>query len=150
MRDNDPRPLLRNALRMLRPGGWIQWDEIDVWNAYTVGVAGDTEREEGFQRKQELTPMSSLHWVKELEAFVTEVGFHDVKRERVDCNLSLAKYYQDMQFLVMEEEAAHKDVEGREMVERAIAEGVQEGRKGRARVTPKVVVLGRKSGGPGE
>ena len=52
--------------------------------------------------------MSSLKWVKELHSIMEEVGFEDVRREEIRCNLRLAKYYQDMQFLVMEEEATKR------------------------------------------
>ena len=155
IRGNDPRPVLRNALKMLKPRGWIQWDELDPWGAYTISTTdihhsvpekcSDGQPEKQFQRKQELTAMSTLTWVTQLHEIMQEVGFEDIRREEIPCNVGLAKYYQDMQFLVMEEEAANKGTkEEREKVERAIAEGVAESQEGRARVTPKVVVLGRK------
>lgn len=162
---NDPRPLLRNALKMLKPGGWLQWDELDPWNAHTVSTstgekkpgshheAGDGNTADkvgknataGFQKKQELTAMDTLRWVRELHSMIQEVGFEEVRREEIGCDLGLAKYFQDMQFLVMEEEAASKGTEQeKEMVESAIEEGVAESQEGKARVTPKVVCLGRK------
>ncbi|KAL8729545.1 MAG: hypothetical protein Q9166_004625 [cf. Caloplaca sp. 2 TL-2023] len=68
-----------------------------------------------------------------------EPGFEDVRKEEVPCDIRLAKYYQDMQFMVMEEQAAAQaTAEGKEKVERAIEDGVRESR-GRARVTPKMV-----------
>ena len=30
MRDEDARPLIRNLTRLLKPGGWLQWDELNV------------------------------------------------------------------------------------------------------------------------
>ncbi|KAI4122702.1 MAG: hypothetical protein LQ338_005666 [Usnochroma carphineum] len=134
---------------MLKAGGSIQWDELDPWCAYTA-VAGTqqqegNEAEKGFQRKQELTAMSTLKWVSELHTAMEEVGFENVRREEVACDLRLAKYFQDMQFLVMEEEAANKaTAEEKEMVEAAIREGVRDSQNGKARVTPKIVCLGRK------
>lgn len=150
--DNDPRPVLRHALRMLKMGGALQWDELDPWGAYTVQVCqreGKEERGEAaggrFQKDQELTAMSSLKWVKELHSVMQEVGFEDVRREEISCDLRLAKFFQDMQFLVMEEEAERKGtVEGKELVADAIRQGVRDSRDGMARVTPKIVCLGRK------
>ena len=145
--DNDPRPVLRNALRMLKKGGYLQWDELDPWKAYTVVVGkplGD-EVEGTFQKKQELTDMSTLKWVLDLHSIIDEVRFEGVRRHAVSCDIGLAKYYQDMQFMVMEEQAASTvTVKERAMVERAIREGVWESHEGKARVTPKVVYLGRK------
>lgn len=157
IRNNDPRPVLKNAMTMLKEGGWIQWDELDPWGAYTISTGHsepnsslirekeNPEVEEQFQRKQELTAMSTLTWVTRLHEMMEEIGFEEVTREEIACHVGLAKYYQDMQFLVMEEEAANKGTsEERERVERAIGEGVRESREGRARVTPKVVCLGRR------
>ena len=145
--NNDPRPLLKNALRMLKKGGYLQWDELDPWKAYTVVVekqlGGEAERT--FQKKQELTDMSTLKWVLDLHSIIDEVGFENVRRHAISCDIRLAKYYQDMQFMVMEEQAASKaTVEERVMVEKAIREGVRESREGKARLTPKVVYLGKK------
>ncbi|KAL8698797.1 MAG: hypothetical protein Q9224_001690 [Gallowayella concinna] len=146
VRDNDPRPILRNAFRMLKRGGCLQWDELDPWGAITV-VAGQPrgdETGENFQKRQELTPMDTLNWVLELHSIMEEVGFEDVKKEDIACDLRLAKYYQDMQFMVMEEQAAAEaTAEGKERVGKAIRDGVGES-YGKARVTPKMVVLGRK------
>ena len=89
--------------------------------------------------------MGTLRWVSELHAIMQEVGFEDVRREEIACDLRFAKYYQDMQFLVMEEEATRKaTVVDREAVGTAIECGVRESRNGKARVTPKIVCLGRK------
>ncbi|KAL8727983.1 MAG: hypothetical protein Q9181_005500 [Wetmoreana brouardii] len=151
IRDNNPRPVLRNALRMLKAGGYLQWDELDPWGAYTVvpGKQQGDGAENGFQKKQELTAMSTLEWVLQLHSIMEEVGFENVRREEIACDLRLAKYYQDMQFLVMEEEAANKATAAeKDIVEEAIKEGVRDSRDGRARVTPKMVCLGRKPGPP--
>ncbi|KAL8827041.1 MAG: hypothetical protein Q9191_003425 [Dirinaria sp. TL-2023a] len=162
VRNNNPRPLLRNALKMLKPGGWLQWDELDPWNAHTVSAATEENRPQSqnaadkmgekatteFQKKQELTAMDTLRWVRELDSVIQEVGFEEVRREEIGCDHGLAKYFQDMQFLVMEEEASSKSTEReKETVMRAIEEGVVESQEGRARVTPKVVCLGRKPQG---
>ena len=148
--DNNPRPLLRNVLRMLKPGGYLQWDELDPWGAYTVH-AGTQHLENGgvggrFQKNQELTAMSTLKWVSKLHTTIQETGFEDVRREKIACDLRFAKYYQDIQYLVMEEEAARKGtVVEQEVVGRAIECDVRESRGRKARVTPKIVCLGRKS-----
>lgn len=146
VRDNDPRPILKNALRMLKPGGHLQWDELDPWGAFTV-TAGKQLKDEAvndFQKRQELTAMSTLEWVRDLHSIMAELAFEDVRRDEVRCDLRLAKYYQDTQFMVMEEQAAAQATEKeRDRVKEAIREGVRESH-GRARVTPKIVCLGRK------
>ncbi|KAI4263130.1 MAG: hypothetical protein L6R42_001714 [Xanthoria sp. 1 TBL-2021] len=54
IRDNDPRPILKNALRMLKKGGYLQWDELDPWGAFTV-VASKQMKDEYGQRVPEAT-----------------------------------------------------------------------------------------------
>ena len=36
VRDHDPDFLISNAAAMLKPGGWIQWDEFDLASAYVL------------------------------------------------------------------------------------------------------------------
>lgn len=34
VKNNDPRPVLANLIKLLKPGGYIQWDEVDSMNCY--------------------------------------------------------------------------------------------------------------------
>ncbi|CAO1604435.1 hypothetical protein XANCAGTX0491_007992 [Xanthoria calcicola] len=146
VRDNDQRPILKNALRMLKPGGYLQWDELDPWAAFTVTASKQMmdEAVNDFQNRQEVTAMSNLEWVKDLHSIMAELSFEDVRREEVRCDLRLAKYYQDLHFMVMEEQAAAQATDKeRDRVKEAIREGVRESH-GQTRMRPKIVLLGRK------
>jgi SAM-dependent methyltransferase len=145
VRYNDPRPILRNVLELLKPGGYLQWDELNVFeaNVASTNPATDTEK---FQRAQELTDLSRLEWVRELRGIIEQSGFEQTQEFKYECNLTLAKYYQDMQFLVMEEEAANApSAERKATVYGAINATYEESKKGIARCTPKIVVVARKS-----
>ncbi|KAL8872930.1 MAG: hypothetical protein Q9174_001533 [Haloplaca sp. 1 TL-2023] len=144
IQDNDPRPLLRNAWKMLKEGGHIQWDELDPWGAYTavagepIGVPGSAST---FQHKQELTAMVTLKWVQNLHLIMVEMGFEAVKSQQIPCDLRLAKYFQDIQYMVMEEEMAVKGTaEEKEAVRLAIRDSIEDSRSGKARVTPKIII----------
>lgn len=144
VRGNDPRPILRNALVMLKPDGYVQWDELNVFGAFVSSTKSSIGTEE-FQRAQELTDLGTLEWVRGLRSIVEECGFEDAREYKYGCNLSLAKYYQDMQFLVMEEEAANaSSMQRRNAVHRAINFTYEESKKGIARCTPKIVVVAKK------
>lgn len=144
VRGNDPRPILRNALEMLKPGGYVQWDELNVFEAYVASTKSSVGTEK-FQRAQELTDLRMLQWVRGLRSTVEECGFEDAKEYKYGCDLPLAKYYQDMQFLVMEEEAANaSSMQRRNAVHRAISSTYEESKKGIARCTPKIVVVAKK------
>ncbi|KAI4227388.1 MAG: hypothetical protein L6R36_002468 [Xanthoria steineri] len=51
-----------NALRMLKPGGYLQWDELEPWGAFTATASKQMKDEavNDFQKRQELTAMSTL------------------------------------------------------------------------------------------
>lgn len=148
IRNNDPRPVLRNVMELLKPGGYLQWDELNVFEAYvaSTSLAADTSTgTKGYQRAQELTDLQSLEWVRQLRGILEQCGFEEAREFKYECDLQLAKYYQDMQFLVMEEEAAHApSLLQRESVYKAINTTYEESKKGVARCTPKVVLVARK------
>ena len=45
VRGNDPTTLLRNLVKMLKPGGWLQWDEMDLTTFWPGKVKDDVEIE---------------------------------------------------------------------------------------------------------
>ena len=153
IRNNDAQSILERAWRMLKPGGWMQWDELDPEGASTIVAENAGMEEEDvkrFQRMQELTAFEGLKWVRRLEGAFESAGFDSVGREVFDGEKSAAGFYQSMQFLVMEEEGMKRGEEAREKVARDIEWGVQTSTKGIARVVPKVVVWGRKTPDKGE
>lgn len=89
--------------------------------------------------------MDSLQWVTDLSSIMEEVGFERIKQEDIACDLRLAKYYQDIQFMVLEEIAANKAM-GYEHKDAGniIKAIVQDSPRGKARVPPKTVFLGNK------
>ena len=144
VRGNDPRPILRNVLELLKPGGYLQWDELNVFEAYVASTSRAVSTEK-FQRAQELTDLRRLEWVRELRGIVAQSGFEEAQDFKYECDLTLAKYYQDMQFLVMEEEAANAaSVERKAEVYKAINMTYEESKKGIARCTPKIVIVAKK------
>lgn len=146
VRDNDPRPILRNALRMLKKGGYLQWDELNPWEAYVAETGkqqGDRQRS-SFQKANEPTVMATLQWVTNLTSTMEEVGFEEIKREEFACDLRLAKYYQDTHIMVLEEMAANKVTGSEGNILDTIEWIKQNSRRGKARVTPKTVFLGKK------
>ncbi|KAL8658978.1 MAG: hypothetical protein Q9202_007338 [Teloschistes flavicans] len=143
VRDNDPRAILRNALRMLKKGGWLQWDELDPWGAYVVEAGKQQADRTGhwFQKAQEPTPMATLQWVTDLPSIMEEMGFEDINREEIVCDLRLVKYFQDIQFMVLEELAANTAMKDENNVVDTIKGIMQNSHRGKARVTPKAVFL---------
>ncbi|MCJ1311314.1 hypothetical protein MMC25_004985 [Agyrium rufum] len=147
VRDNDARPIIANAAKMLKPNGYIQWDEIDAFNVHVASTHPSAEGTTAFRKAQELGDFSTLEWIKDLPAVMNSNGFSDAVAHCYECDLSLAKYFQDMQLLVMEEEAERRfdSASERQKVYEQIRSIEIDSRKGLARCTPKVVFVARKS-----
>ncbi len=147
VKSNDTHTVLRNAWEMLRPGGWMQWDELDPEGAITVfpkGTSVEGEDVRRFHRMQELTDFARLKWVRGLEQAFEDVGFESVQRAEFQGQMSTVGFFQSLQFLVMEEEVERKEEEAKERVGKDVEWGVQMSEKGFARVVPKVVIWGQK------
>lgn len=74
--DGDPRPILHNVLKLLKPGGTLQWMEFDVlspsagpnsayariWDTATAAMGSMNHR-----------------WIQEMDSIFAELGMQDVK-----------------------------------------------------------------------
>ena len=64
---DDPRSIARNLLKMLKPGGFLQWEELDVQNTYieSVDSSASAEPPPTMERTRQL--LTTLHlWVLQL------------------------------------------------------------------------------------
>lgn len=153
IKGNDTRTVLESAWEMLKPGGWMQWDELNPEGASTVVAEGAGVEDEDvtqFQRMQELTDFAGLIWVRRLEGAFENAGFQSVGKAMFEGKKSMMSFFQSMQFLVMEEEGERWEEEARERVRRNVERGVHISKKGVARMVPKVVIWGRKPLAEGE
>ncbi|KAL8767627.1 MAG: hypothetical protein Q9194_005930 [Teloschistes cf. exilis] len=134
--DNDPRLILRNSLLMLKKGGCLQWEELDPWGAYVVetGMQEPDRTRNSFQRAQEWANMATLQWVTELTSIMEEMGFEEIKKEEIVCDIRLSKYYQDSHMMLMEELAANQATGDKRKIVDTIQWLKQNAHRGKARV----------------
>ncbi|KAL6721257.1 hypothetical protein ACLMJK_000359 [Lecanora helva] len=154
VRDGDPRPVIRSLKRLLKPGGWLQWDELDVGGSFVLDAAG-VEDAGGGEGKSERVPgvmdevVAALGkqgaWVKEWERNAMECGLVDGKLWRVEENRELAMAFFN-NHLAKDEEMAEGRLagteEGRRMIERTW-KLYEESKRGVVICTPKVVCTAR-------
>nr|POF13360.1 n-methyltransferase tcpn [Quercus suber] len=43
IKDNDPRKVMQNLYKLLKPGGYLQWDEVDVFRSFVVKAYPELE-----------------------------------------------------------------------------------------------------------
>jgi SAM-dependent methyltransferase len=61
VRENDPRPILRNLLKLLKPGGYLHWQEYDTSRTEVVAAPGGKDGEEGGNGGKIAPAMNALH-----------------------------------------------------------------------------------------
>jgi len=107
VKDNDPTPLLRNLLRMLKPGGWIQWDEWDVLNRHFTKTRPETpqacidklEEEFAVMRRHTAKPQ----WPARVDDYMIESNMQQVAMEKRLSSVSHLPFMHDLTLLVFQE-----------------------------------------------
>lgn len=87
VRENDPRPILRNLLKLLKPGGYLHWQEYDTskTEVVTAAIGGDGKEGEGGS----IAPaMNALHQLTTGGAQKSQSASEGGRTEKVFQNLS--------------------------------------------------------------
>jgi SAM-dependent methyltransferase len=106
VKNNDPAPLLRNALKMLKPGGYLQWDEFNggSWKAVVPGddpqgssvpISATTEMLQTALESGRKAMNLDYTWIENLGKIFQEYGFEEVEHEKMDVKKELRKTMTD-------------------------------------------------------
>ncbi|KAL2041837.1 hypothetical protein N7G274_005621 [Stereocaulon virgatum] len=161
VKDNDPVPLLQNVLKMLKPGGYLQWGEYDMTTMRTI-YAGPTVGASDLnavllftqQLKKQDARIGKQDWIPTLPTTFAEAGMTNIITSRHVPSKSSLPYQLDV-FLLTYEELSYKTLDGmannqgaklRELLEKAS----EQARQGVAWAMDRIVVIGRKTGESGE
>ncbi|KAK4619903.1 N-methyltransferase tcpN [Fulvia fulva] len=104
---NDPTPLLRNLLRMLKPGGWIQWDEWDVMNRHFTKIRPEASQanidklEAEFAAMRRHTPQPQ--WPPRLDEYFITSNMQQTCIEKRLSPISHLPFMHDLTLLVFQE-----------------------------------------------
>ncbi|CAO1603201.1 hypothetical protein XANCAGTX0491_006793 [Xanthoria calcicola] len=148
VRNQDPKPVLRNLYKMLKPGGYLQWDELDTFNA-CVRKVSPTLKTPALDQLREWSWAEGRHdWTVRLADFLTEEGFVDVKTDFVKEGEELARAFGEQHLLTAEEFAeglvkvGQREAAGKYF--RLVGEAEEESVRGAALCVPRVVCVARK------
>lgn len=82
VRGNDPRPILHNAMTMLKPGGFLQWGEI-IPRSTTLGRPGHVSAAQkiisGMLSKMGSPTEIEENWISRLPRIFEECGLSSVE-----------------------------------------------------------------------
>jgi len=154
VQNRDPRVVLRNLLSLLKPGGYLQWDEQDVVHMRVNKPSTDpwlpTPALDGLcEYLRAVGPDDGI--IARLEKSLAEVGFSDVKTEFLGHPPpELASAFTELHLLAIEEAVADAVVE-RNRVQKdtdkcymAIEKAYDEVMAGASICIPRVVFVARR------
>ncbi|KAF6807938.1 hypothetical protein CSOJ01_07883 [Colletotrichum sojae] len=96
------KPIIRNLGELLKPGGHLQWDELDTVNISIKKVNSDLPTT-GLDELRKWSWAGRRHdWIIKLADFVAEEGFVDVKVDFVGDGLELARASNDQRLKTAE------------------------------------------------
>lgn len=107
VKDNDPTPLLRNLLKMLKPGGWLQWGEWNVLDRNLTKVDSGAAQscfdrlDEEFAAMRRHTP--SPAWPPRLDEHFLLSNMQQVAMEKRLSAVSHLPFMHDLTLLVFQE-----------------------------------------------
>lgn len=108
VRANDPRPILRNALAMLKPGGLLQWGEI-IPRCVTLGRPGHVSMAQGIiaamSKRMGAMPDIEEHWISRLPGTFGEEGLGGVQVLKMEPRKEMWRFWGENCAGAMEEAA---------------------------------------------
>lgn len=154
VRNNDPRSIIRNLMKLLKPGGWLQWDELDLSGSHLELGSSPTKScfpsdifdtaPTASAALKRVQGVSVNHWAANLPAILAEEGMVQADTDVYIIPPPWVKTFSDCH-LMMEEEMsmvmpAHMRMEKRREIDMI----VEESRKGAVISTPLMVTVAKK------
>ncbi|KAM5458158.1 hypothetical protein MaudCBS49596_000070 [Microsporum audouinii] len=145
--NSDPRPIIQNVYKMLKPGGYIQWDDLNYPDTHVRRTSAAPTP--AFDSLREFVYSDGRHdWVLELPEILNSQGFEDAKQFNYVDRPDLTKANGDQHLLTMEEFATTLAAAGSrqasEKIFNLIGEVYQESLVGAALSMPRAVSIARK------
>lgn len=103
VKNNDPAPVVRNAFKMLKPGGYLQWDEFDggSWKGVapgdesSVSISATTEMLQTALESGRKAMKLEYYWIENLGKIFQEHGLELLEHKRMDVKMELRKTMTD-------------------------------------------------------
>lgn len=145
----NPRPLLEKLLKMLKPGGYLQWDELDCVNMHVKTVDPSVKAQALEQLRKMSWANGRYDWTIDMPKFMAEEGFQDVTLEHFGDKIELVRSFNEQHLLTMEEFGLSLmrmgKKEAAEAFFKVIREAYHESTLGSALCIPRIVCVGRKA-----
>lgn len=148
VQSKNPRPIIQNLRKLLKPGGYLQWDELNTVNMSVKKVDPNLKTPALDQLRDWSWAEARHEWTVQLPQFLAEEGFLGATIDYYGDALELARAFNDQHLLTAEEFAEGLAKLGKaevaskyfQLVEEAYTESVA----GAALCVPRVVCVAQK------
>lgn len=106
VKDGNTKPILRNVAKMLKPGGHLQWEELDEEHTtvQTIDPSGKAPAWNELTRRSKETVKDN--WPLRLDQAATEVGFEDSRLYQFEDRKDMSRLHTEVAMLFFEEFAS--------------------------------------------
>ncbi|GAW10940.1 hypothetical protein ANO14919_002780 [Xylariales sp. No.14919] len=104
VRSGSPKPIIQHIKMLLKPGGYLQWDELDPFNHYDVLTPdSDTKAPNMTATFQKIKERANWSWVARLPNTLLEEGFQEAAQNPHEPASEMMKAWTYMDMLTAEE-----------------------------------------------
>ncbi|GKZ76013.1 hypothetical protein AnigIFM56816_003474 [Aspergillus niger] len=144
----DPMPVIRRLFQLVKPGGYLQWDELNCANL-CIKKTDPSIAAPALEEIRVGSHADGRHdWALDLPRLLAEVGFQEVTIDHYDEPPEMVRAFNDLHLLTMEEFAARLAGQGQHKAAarftQLIQAGYQESVNGAALSFPRVVVVAKR------
>lgn len=128
---HDPSPAIKNIAMLLKPNGYLQWEEMNSAQSI-IATPNDTTKTEALHRMNNwMMAQGQSTWVPRIAETLNTNGFHNAQRYDVELDMSLLKFYTNIHVSVWAEIASGlPEGEGKDEFARTVAEVEEEVKQG--------------------
>ena len=148
---SDPKAVLEKFRKLLKPGGYLQWDELDYMNSSIVAVNPSPATAVMQELRDFAYSQGKFNWTVRLAEAAMDVGFESALQYHFDSKVELARAETENILQTIDEFASRLASGGlgeESLKIRKLLEGAyQESLGGAALSVPRVVCVARKSNG---
>lgn len=101
--NSDPRPIIRNLVQMLKPSGWLQWDDLNFPDTHVKTIDRSLQTPALHEFREMIYSRGRNDWPLQLHVILTEEGFRDARLYHFGDDLELARANGEQHLLTMEE-----------------------------------------------
>ena len=111
--NSDPRPIIRNLVQMLKPGGYLQWEELNYPDHYVKTINGSLQTPALHEFRKMVYSQGRNDWPLQLDVILNEEKFQKSRLYQFEDNLELAKANGELYLLTLDEFASRLAAAGK-------------------------------------